>query len=68
MKTKLLYSGAVSMGIAAVLVSLDLSMIKISLSKTSLSTMTVYPTAFFALLGLSLMYNGLRPLWRKKSG
>ena len=68
MKTKLFYTGAVSMGIAAALALIDLTMIKISLSETSLSTMTLYPAAFFALFGLSLMYNGLRPLWRKKSG
>ena len=68
MKTKLFYTGAVSMGIAAALALLDLTMIKISLSETSLSTMTLYPAAFFALLGLFLMYNGLRPLWRKISG
>ena len=52
------------MGIAATLALLDLTMIKISLSETSLSTMTMYPAAFFALLGLILMYNGLRPLWK----
>jgi len=64
MKTKLFYAGAVSMGIAAALALLDLTTIKMSLSNTSLSTMTVYPTAFFALLGLLLIYHGLRPLWR----
>ena len=65
MKTRLFSSGAVSMGIAVTLALLDLTMIKISLSETSLSTMTIYPAAFFALLGLILMYNGLRPLWQK---
>ena len=68
MKTKLFYTGVISMGIAAALALLDLTMIKISLSETSLSTMTIYPAAFFALLGLFLMSNGLRPLWRKKFG
>ena len=68
MKTKLIYTGAISMGIAAALAFLDLTMIKISLSAVSFSTMTIYPAAFFALLGLLLMYNGLRALWRKKLG
>jgi hypothetical protein len=65
MRTKLFYTGAISLVIPAALMMLDLTMIKISLSETSLSTMTIYPAAFFALLGLFLMYNGLRPLWKK---
>ena len=65
MRTKLFYTGAISLVIAAALMMLDLTMIKISLSDTSLSTMTIYPAAFFAVLGLLLMYNGLRPLWNK---
>ena len=56
------------MGIAAALALLDLTMFKISFNATSLSTMTIYPAAFFALLGLLLMYHGLRPLWCKKFG
>jgi hypothetical protein len=64
-KAKLLYTGAISLGIAAALALLDLTQIKISFSDTSLSTMTIYPAAFFAFLGLILMYNGLRPLWQK---
>lgn len=65
MKTKLFYPGAISIVIAAALALLDLTMIKISFSETSLSTMTIYPAPFFAFLGLLLMYNGLRPLWQK---
>ena len=65
MKTKLFYTGAISLGIAAALALLDLTMIKILFSATSISTMTIYPAAFFVLLGLLLVYNGLRPLWQK---
>ena len=68
MKTKLFYTGAISLGIAAALMMLDLTKIKISFSDTSLSTMTIYPAAFFALLGLFMMYKGVRLLWRKKFG
>jgi len=64
MKTKLFYAGSVSMGIAAAFALLDLTTIKVSFSDTSLSTMTVYPAAFFALLGLLLIYHSLKPLWR----
>lgn len=65
MQAKLLFAGAASLGIAATLAFLDLTKIKISLSDTSLSTMTIYPFALFAFLGLILIYNGLRPLWQK---
>jgi len=64
MKTILFYAGAISMGIAAALALLDWTTIKVSFSDVSLSTMTVYPVAFFALLGLLLVYHGLKPLWR----
>ena len=64
MKTNLFYAGAVSLGIAAALALLDLTTIKMSFSDTSVSTMTIYPAASFALLGLLLIYHGLRPLWR----
>ena len=65
MKKKLFYAGVISMGIAAVLALLDLTLIKISFSDTALSTMTIFPVAFFGFSGLILMYYGLRPLWRK---
>jgi hypothetical protein len=65
MKTKLFYAGAISLGIAAALALLDLTTFKVSFSDTSLSTLTIYPAAFFALLGLLLIYYGLRPLWQK---
>jgi len=58
------YAGLVTLGIAITLHSLDLTMIKVSFSDTSLSTITIYPAAFFALFGLLSMYHGLKPLWR----
>jgi hypothetical protein len=64
MKTKYFYTGAISMGVAAALALLNLTTIKISFSDVTLSTMTIYPTAFFGLLGLLLVYHGLKPLWR----
>lgn len=68
MKAKFIYTGAISLGIAAALMMLDLMKIKISFSEPSLSTMTFYPAAFFALLGLFMMYNGVRSFWSKKFG
>jgi len=64
MNNKQFYVGSVTLGIAITLHSLDLTMIKISFSDVTLSTMTIYPVAFFVLLGLSLMYYGIQPLWR----
>lgn len=65
MKKNKFYAGVVSLSIATILYLLDQTMIKISFSDTSLSTMIIYPAAFFAFLGLLLMYHGLKPLWRK---
>ncbi|MEJ2487856.1 MAG: hypothetical protein P8Y72_12170 [Anaerolineales bacterium] len=65
MKTKLFYSGAIFMGIAAALGLVNLTMIKISVSGTSLSIMTIFPAAFFAFLGMFLTYHGLKPFWKK---
>ena len=65
MKTKLIYTAMISIVIAAALAFFDLTMIKISFSDTSVSTMTIYPAAFFALLGLLLMHHGLRPFWKQ---
>jgi len=64
MKTKLFYAGAVSMGIATAFALLDLTTIKASFSDPFSGSMTIYPAAFFALLGLLLIYHGLKPLWR----
>jgi len=64
MKIKQFYAGAISLGISSALVLLDLTKIKVSFSDMPVSTMTVYPAAFFALLGLLLIYHSLKPLWR----
>ena len=65
MKTKQFYAGTISLGVAIALLLLDLTKIKVSFSDTSVSTMTVYPAAFFVLLGLLLIYHSLKPLWQK---
>ena len=66
MKTRLFYTGAISLGVAAVLTLINLTEIKTSFGETFLVDVNIYPAAFFALLGLLLMYFGLRPLWRNK--
>jgi len=64
MKVKQFYAGTISLGVSIALALLDLTRIKLSFSDTSVSTMTIYPAAFFALLGLLLIYQSLKPLWR----
>ena len=64
MKKLQFYAGSVSLVIAVALFLLDLTTIKVSFSDTSVSTMAIYPAAFFALLGLLLVYHGLKSLGR----
>jgi len=64
MKVKQFYAGAISLGISIALALLNLTKIKMSFSDASVSTMTIYPAAIFALLGLLLIYHSLKPLWR----
>ena len=65
MKVKQFYTVVISLGISIALALLDLTKIKVPFSNTSVSTMTVYPVAFFVLLGLLLIYHSLKPLWQK---
>jgi len=63
MKKIQVYIGSFSLGIAGVLYLLDLTMIKVTFSNSPPSSMSIYPAAFFTLLGVLLMYHGLKPLW-----
>ena len=64
MKRKTIYAGIGSIGIAVVFVLLNLTKIETSFNQTFLASISIYPVAFFALLGLVLIFLGLRPLWR----
>ena len=64
MNKKQLFAGKVSLGIATVFALFDLTVIKASFNDTFLANVSIYPATFFTLLGLLLMYFGLRPLWR----
>jgi len=64
MKKKQFYAGIVSLGTASILALFNLGTIKTSFGETFLANVTVYPAAFFALLGLLLIYINLKPLWR----
>jgi hypothetical protein len=64
MKVKQFYAGAISLGTSIALELPGWTTIKVSFSDTTVSTMTVYPAAFFALLGLLLIYHSLKPLWQ----
>ena len=64
MNKKQFYAGVVSMGLAVIFTLLDLTKIEASLGETFLANVSIYPAAFFALLGVLLVFLGLKPLWR----
>ena len=64
MKKKFIYAGFVSWLFAAVLALLKLTTFEANFGNTNLVNISVYPAAFFALLGLLLDFLGLKPLWR----
>jgi len=64
MKKIQFYAGMASLGIAATLALIGLTKIETSFTDTFLANIQIYPAAFFALLGLMLMFLGLKPLWR----
>lgn len=65
MNKKQFYAGIGSLGIAAVLALLNLSIFETRFGETFLASVKVYPAAFFALLGLLLVFMGLKPLLNK---
>lgn len=64
MNKKSLFAGLVSLGIAAVFVVLNLTKIVTSLGEPFLVNVIIYPAAFFALVGVILIFRGLR-IFRK---
>ena len=64
MKGKHVFFGIVSLVMAGVLVLFDMVKIEPSLAEGFATRVQIYPVAFFGLLGLTLLYVGLKPLWR----
>jgi hypothetical protein len=64
MNKKLFTAGLVSLGIAVVFVALNLTKIVTSLGDSFLVNVIIYPAAFFAILGVILIFRGLR-IFRK---
>jgi len=64
MKVKHVFFGAVSMVMAGVLLALDVVKIEPSFAQSIATRVQIYPAAFFGLLGLVLLYVGLKPLWK----
>lgn len=62
MNNKLIYSGIVAWLFAAILAVLNLTRLETVLGEANLVNISVYPAAFFALLGLLLVFLGLKPL------
>ena len=64
MKKKQLYVGIISLGIASILATFNVTTFKTSFGETFLANVNIYPATFFALLGLLLIYTGLKTLWQ----
>lgn len=64
MNKKLFTAGLVSLGVAVVFVALNLTKIVTSLGDSFLVNVIIYPAAFFAILGVILIFRGLR-IFRK---
>ncbi len=63
MNKRRLYSGVASLGLALILTLLNFTKIETSFGETFLASVNIYPAAFFALLGMLLIFLGLKPLW-----
>jgi len=64
MNKKPFYAGIASLAIAACLALLNLTKFETGFGENIPTTIKIYPAAFFALLGLLLLFYGVRPLWR----
>ena len=65
MNKKQFYAGVVSFGAAAIFMLLNVTKIETSFGDTFLASISIYPVAFFALLGVLLVFLGLKPLLQK---
>lgn len=64
MNKRQLFSGVASLGLALILTLLNFTKIETSFGETFLARVSIYPAAFFAFLGMLLIFLGLKPLWR----
>ena len=64
MKKTQFYAGIVSFVIAAILAALNFTKINFSFSGALPTNVNIYPAAFFALLGIVLIFLGVKPLFR----
>ena len=64
MKKMQFYAGIVSLVIAAFFAVSNFTKIEMSFGETFLANVHAYPAAFFALLGLFLIFIGLKPFLR----
>jgi len=65
MNKRQLIAGIVSLVVAAVFALLNFTQFETKFGETFLATIKIYPAAFFALLGLMLIFWGLKPLLRR---
>jgi len=65
MNKRQFFAGIVSLVVAAVFALLNLTQYETKFGESFLANIKIYPAAFFALLGLMLIFWGLKPLLRK---
>lgn len=63
MKTTQLFTGITSLGLGGLLWLLDKTKYVFVFGEDPLRRMSIYPAAFFGLLGMILIYNSLKPLF-----
>jgi hypothetical protein len=66
MNKKPIYAGVGCLLVAGLLALFDVTKMEASLSEPFVTAVRIYPAAFFALLGLVLIYLGARPLRRNR--
>jgi hypothetical protein len=64
MNKKPIFAGVSCLIVAGALALFDVTKIEASLSEPFVSTIRIYPAAFFSLLGLVLIYLGVKSLKR----
>jgi hypothetical protein len=64
MNKKNLIAGSVSIIIALIFTLVRFTKVAMTFNESFLPNIYIYPAAFFAFLGLMLIFLGLKPLWR----
>jgi hypothetical protein len=64
MNKKNMLAGSISIVIALIFTIARYTRLEMTFNQSFLPHVYIYPAAFFALLGVLLLFLGLKPLWR----